>query len=73
MLNPIIVASTSIPRKLRWTDMLSCSADQHTTCCIHSSHHDPDTHVPEMDFDVFFFARRLQRISRIPAVQVKET
>ena len=31
--------------------MLSCGADQHTTCCIHSSHHDPDTHVPEMDFD----------------------
>ena len=31
--------------------MISCGADQHTTCCIHSSHHDPDTHVPEMDFD----------------------
>ena len=31
--------------------MLSCSAGQHTTCCIHSSHRDPDTHVPEMDFD----------------------
>ena len=30
--------------------MLSCGADQHTTCCIHSSHHDPGTPVLERDF-----------------------
>ena len=30
--------------------MLSCSAVQHTTCCIHSLHHDPGTHVLEKDF-----------------------
>ena len=33
------------PAKFWWTDMLSCGADQHTTCCIHSSHHDPDKQV----------------------------
>ena len=37
--------------------VLSCGADRRTTCCLHSSHRDPDTHVPETDFDGAFGQR----------------